>query len=137
MSEKLHQCCDRLKAEIKTIEHGLEQAGHHLTSATETSVGDLETRLKSAMEKCEAKREHATQAGHRIRQFLEEAKAGAVSKFEDWKTDREISKIEKHADRREQHALDAIMLAAFATLEAEIAIVEALKARKMAIEVAG
>ena len=77
------------------------------------------------------------QSGHRINQFIEEAKHNAVARFEEWKTNHEIAKIEKHADLKEQPAVDAIALAAFALLEAEVAIVEALKARKTALEVAG
>ena len=137
MSERLDQCCNRLKAEIKTAEACLGQAGQHVSSATETGVTALETRLKDALAKCEAQREQAAQAGHRIKQFLEEAKDNAVARFEDWKTNREIAKIEKHADQKEQQAADAIVVAVFALLEAEVAIVEALRARKVAMEVAG
>lgn len=137
MNDKLNQCCARLKDEIKEAEAHLQQAGHHLAAATEDGVDALEVRLKDAVAKCDAKREHATQAGQRIKQFLEETKDNAVARFEDWKTNREIAKIEKHADQKEQQAVDAIVVAAFAILEAEVAVVEALKARKMAIEVAG
>jgi hypothetical protein len=66
-----------------------------------------------------------------------EKKDELIAKYEDWKTDREIEKLEKHADQKEQQAVDAVVVAAFALLEAEVAIVEALKARKVAIEVAG
>jgi hypothetical protein len=34
-------------------------------------------------------------------------------------------------------SVDAVVVAAFALMEAEVAIVEALKARKIAVEVAG
>lgn len=137
MSEKLNQCCHRFKEEIMTAETALERVGRHLASATATEVDALENRLKEAMSKCEAKREQATQAGQRIKQFLEETKNDVVTKFEDWKTDREIDKIEKHADKKEQQAVDAIVVAAFGVLKAEVAVVEALKARKIAVEVAG
>jgi hypothetical protein len=137
MSDRLDQCCNRLKAEINTAETCLAQAGHHVSSAAEAGVDALETRLKDALAKCEARREQAAQSGQRIKQFIEEAKHNAVARFEEWKTNREIAKIEKHADQKEQQAADAIGLAAFALLEAEVAIVEALKARKIALEVAG
>lgn len=137
MSEKLNQCCNRFKEEIKTAETHLKHAGDHVVSATESGVDALEVRLKEAVTQCDAKRDHAAQAGERVKQFLEETKDNAVSIFEEWKTNREISKIEKHADKAEEHAADAIVLAAFAILEAEVAIVDALKARKTAIEVAG
>lgn len=137
MNERLDQCCNHLKQEITTIETSLTQVGDHLSSAIETDVDALEHRLKKAKGACDRKREHATQAGHRLSQWLEEAKEKTVTRFEDWKTDREISKLEKDADTKEDRADDAIVVAAYAILEAEVAIVEALKARKIAMEVAG
>lgn len=137
MSNKLDQCCDRLKDEIKTVESNLAQAGEHLTSAAKTGVDALEARLHASLTKWDATKNDATAAGQRIRHFIQEVKDNAVTKFEDWKTDREIGRLEKDADRKEQHAADAILVAAFSILEAELAIVEALKARKIAMEVAG
>ncbi len=137
MNNKLEQCVTRLKNEIKTVETGLADTGNDLASAVEETVEELETRWKNALAKCEAKREQAGQAGQRFLHFLEEKKDELVSKYEDWKTDREIEKLERHADKKEQQAVDVVMLAALALLEAEVAIVEALKARKIAVEVAG
>ena len=77
------------------------------------------------------------QTGHRIKQFIDAAKHNAVARFEEWKKNHEIAKIEKHADLKQQPAVDAIALAAFALLEAEVAIMEVLKARKTDLEVAG
>ena len=137
MSVRLNQCCNRLKDEIKTVETCLTDVGEHLSSATEEKLEGMETRLKNAMTKREAKREHAVSAGQRVRQFLEEKKSEVIAKYEDWKADREIEKLEKHADKLEDQAVDAVVVAAFALLEAEVAIVEALKSRKIAVEVAG
>jgi 3-dehydroquinate dehydratase len=137
MNTRLDDTCTRFKEEINTIELCLGQVGKHLASAADTGVDALEVELDKATEKREAKREQAAHAGHRIKQLLEESKENVVTKFEDWKTDREIEKIEKDADKKEQQAVDAIVVAAYALLEAEVAIVDALKARKMAIEVAG
>jgi len=137
MNNKLEQCINRVQDEIKTIETSLADTSNHLTAAVEQKAESLEAGWKNALAKCDAKREEAGQAGQRLRQYLEEKKDELVSKFEDWKTDREIAKLEKHADQKEQQAVDAVVVAAFALLEAEVAIVEALKARKIAIEVAG
>ena len=137
MNNKLEQCINRVQDEIKTIETSLADTSNHLTTAVEQKVEGLEAGWKNALAKCDAKREQAGQAEQRLREFLEEKKDELVSKFEDWKTDREIEKLEKHADKKEQQAVDAVIVAAFALLEAEVAIVEALKARKVAIEVAG
>jgi flagellar biosynthesis chaperone FliJ len=137
MNEKLDKCCSRLKEEINTVELGIAKVGHHLSSAANKGVDTLEADLKKATANCEAKREQAEHAGQRIRQFIEEAKKNTVAKLEEWKTDRKIEKIEKHADKKEQQAVDAIVVAEFALLEAEVIIVDALKARNMAVEVAG
>ena len=137
MNERMDQCCLRLKEELKTVEKSLEDAGHHLASATDAGVDALEERLKTSLSVVGEKRGEALQAAQRVRQFVEETKDAAISRYEDWKTDREIGKIEKEADEREAHAVDAIVTAAFALREAEVAIMEALRARKIAIEVAG
>ena len=137
MSGKLNQCCNRLREEMKTAESCLADIGQHLTAAADEKVEGLETRWKNALAKCDAKREQAKGASERVRQFLQEKSAEVVSKYEDWKTDREIEKLEKHADTLEDRAVDAVVVAALALLEAEVAIVDALKARKTAIEVAG
>jgi hypothetical protein len=137
MNEKLKQCCHRLKEEMKTAESCLADVGEHLAAVTDEKVEGLETRWKKSLTKCEAKRAQARGASERVRQFLQEGAAEVASKYEDWKTDREIQKLEKHADKLEDRAVDAVVIAASALLEAEVAIVEALKARKTAIEVAG
>ena len=137
MSDQLEQSRAHLKAGIKTAEARLEDASSHVESAAEHGVEALDLKLQSAVEKCEAERAGFTQAGVRMKQFLEETKHQAIAQFEDWKTDRGIAKIEKHADQAEQQALDALEVAAFAIVEAEVALIEALRARKIAIEVAG
>lgn len=137
MSEELEQCCNRLNEELNRAEGCLADLRHHLTTAVEEKVEGLEARYKNALAKCDAKREQATQAGERLRQFLENKKNEVVLKYEDWKTSREIEKLEKHADQKEEQAVDAVVVAAYALLEAEAAIVDALKARKIALEVAG
>ncbi len=137
MSDKLNQCCDRLKEEIKNAEACLADMGQHLAIAAEEKAEGLDARLKDAVAQCEGKRDQARNAALKIRQYLQETGAEVLSKYEDWKTDREIEKIEKRADKLEEQAVNAVVLAAFALLEAEVTLVKALKARKMAIEVAG
>jgi hypothetical protein len=137
MNPRLEQFRDRLQEEVKAAEGSLAKAVHHLTSASGMAVKDIEACLKETQAECEAKRAQAEHAGQRIKQFLEETTAHAIARYEDWKTDREIAKLERHADEREEQAADAVVVAAYALLQAELAIVEALKARKIAIEVAG
>lgn len=127
----------RIRAEIEAAETSLTQARHHLKSAAESGRESLELVLDDARARYDAKREEAGHAGQRIKQWLEETKDHAIGKIEDWKTDREIDKIEKDADRKEEHAVDALVVAVHALLAAEVALADARKARRLAIDVAG
>lgn len=137
MSEKLNKCCQRLKEDVQTAESHLVRVGKHLASAAEAAGETLESHLTQAVEKCDSEREHAAKATERIKDFLHDAKETTIAKYEEWKTDREIEKIENDAERLEEIAVDSIVVAAFAIMEAEVAVVKALRARKVAIEVAG
>lgn len=137
MSERLEQCCIHLRQEVHSVETKLTDVTRHLSRAAETGVETFDHRMKEVRQQQDVGREQADQAGSRLRQWLEEAKADAVSRIEDWRTDREISKLEEDADEKEERAADAILAAAYALLEAEATILDALKARKIAVEVAG
>jgi hypothetical protein len=93
MNNKLEQCVNHLKDEIKTVETCLADISNHLASAAEETVGGLEARCKNALAKCEAKREQAGHASQKFVRFLEEKEDELVSRIEDWKTDREIEKL--------------------------------------------
>lgn len=137
MTKKIDLHATRLKEVLESVEHQLSRAGNHLKLSSEKGVDAFEAERKKAVEKCEEKKEQALHAGQRISKRMEETKKDAVNKFENWKTDHEVHKIEKQADKKEQLAIDSIEVAAYAILEAEVAILDALKFRKMAIEVAG
>lgn len=137
MNNTLEKGVDRLKNELKQVESELTSAGQHLAAAVEEKIEALDQRWKNALVKYEARIDAAGQTAHGLREFLAKKKEELTTKFEDWKADREIEKIEKQADQREQQAVEAIVVAAIAMHEAEVAILAALKARKFAVEVAG
>ena len=127
----------RIQAEIQAAEASLTKARHQLMSAAGSGKESLELILEDARARLDARREDARHAGQRIKQWLEETKDQALDKIEDWRTDREIEKIEKEADHKEEHAVDALIVAVHALLAAEVALAEAQKARRLAIDVAG
>ena len=137
MSLKLDQSIVRLGERLESAETYLAETRSHLAAAVQGSVEELETRGSTALARLDAEREKAASEKERVLHYLEEKKDELVAKFEDWRTDREIEKLERSADAKEEHAVDAVIAAAYALLEAEVAVIEALKARKIAIEVAG
>lgn len=135
MDKKLEQSCIRLQAKINQVEVHLSHVTNHLKSVTETEIITLEHNIEKARQECDDKRDKVTDAVQRgVEQFIEDAKSKAYTK---WITERESTKIEDMADKKEQQAIDAVMVAAFSCLEAEVVILDALKTRKAAIEVLG
>lgn len=126
---------DRIREELNTATESLTQVSRHLGDDHELSI--LETGLSEATQRRASKQDEAHQAGERIKQWLGQTKDQVIDKLEDIKTDIEIHRIEKDADRKEDHACDAVIVAAHALLEAEVAVIEAVKARRLAIDVAG
>lgn len=137
MSHPLNQCLLRFEKSLKSAETCLAETKEHLAAALSENVTKIEERAQNALVRLEEKREQACSAKDRIIHYLEEKKDELTAKFEDWRVDREIAKLEAAADSKEDHAVNAVIAAAYALLEAEVAVLDAIKARKIAVEVAG
>lgn len=137
MSNKLNLSILRFEEKLKSAETYLSETKDHLIAAAKENTEELEARAANALAVLETKREQAASAKEKVLHYLEEKKDELVAKFEDWRVDREIEKLEKAADSKEEHAVNAVITAAYALLEAEVAVLDALKARKIAAEVAG
>ena len=72
----------------------------------------------------------------KAKSWIETKVAETEAEIEDWKTKREIHKLDKRADYSEDYAAAAIILAAAAVDEAEMAILDAVVARMLAEETA-
>jgi len=136
MNENLKQHCDRLQAEAKIAETCLARVGQHLASPESTPLADWKTFLQEATTECTAKREQAEQAGQRFKLWMQEMEKGARTPFDDSDLDGEVTKAENQADREEGLALDAMVVAAHATLQAEVALLRAFSTRKTAFDLA-
>jgi len=136
MSDNLKQYCDLLQEEAKIAEKCLARVGQYLVSPELTPLADWKTLLQEATTKCRAKREQSRQAGPRVKVWMEEMEGRAETPFDDSKLDGEIVKAENQADREEGLALDAMVVAAHAALQAEAAILKAFTTRKTAFDLA-
>jgi hypothetical protein len=134
MDDKLKLYCDRLHGEIKSAETSLARVGQHLVSPELTPLADWKSLLHEAATECREKSEPARQAAERVKVWLEETENGAGATFDDSHLDREAIKAENQADREEGLALDAMLVAAHAIFQAEVAILGAFKTRKTALD---
>lgn len=136
MNDELKQNSDRLQEEAKIAETCLARVRQHLVSPELTPLAAWKTLLQEATTQCAAKREPAQQAGQRVKVWMEETEKGARTLFDDSNLDGEVTKAENQADRVESLALDAMVVAAHAVLQAEVAILKALHTRKTALDLA-
>lgn len=134
MDDKLKQYAERLLEEVKIAETRLARLGQHLASPELTSLAEWKTRLREAATQWRAKREAAAQAGQRVKAWIEEMEHATGAPFDDSNLAGEVSKAESQANREEGLALDAMVVAAQAILQAEVAILKAFTTRKTAFD---
>jgi hypothetical protein len=65
----------------------------------------------------------------KLEERAKEKKEEVDSEIAEWKTNREIHKLEKRADKAEDNAVAAIEFSASSVAEAELATLEAIEAR--------
>ena len=136
MSDNLKQYRHRLREEAEIAETCLTRFGQHLVSPELTPLAEWKILLGEATTKYRAKCAQARQAGQRVKVWMEEMETTAGTPFDDSNLDGEVVKAENQADREEGLVLEAMVVAAHAALQAEVAILKAFVTRKMAPDLA-
>ena len=136
MNDELKQHCDRLQEELKIAQDCLARVGQSLTSPEAIPLAEWKVLLQEATTRCNAMREQAQQAGQRFKAWMEESEKRKEAPFEDSDLDGEVSRAEKQADLEEGVARDAMRVAAYANLQAEVAILKAFTTRIRASDLA-
>ena len=123
LGKKLHAKLDQ------GIDH-LKTAQAHLESLHKETEGAIQARVKAARETLEAKKREAATAKANLEKFVEDAKEETHAAVAEWKAKRDRKKLEKRAERTRKRAEAFIAVALYAAEEAEVAILEAMAARK-------
>ena len=134
MSQKIDQFCETLRQQLTKLESQVEQAQTNLKEAPKKTEQALKEQLAEAKAKIEAKKHEAEDAKTKIDEWIEAKKAETEASIEEWKTKKEQEKLVARANRAEEYAASAIVFAAAALEEAELATLEAVGARLVAEE---
>lgn len=132
MSDKIDQFCDDLKVRLNDIEAQLLRVKDKLGSASKDAEETIKTKLVEARSQVESKKEEMVAVKNTMAKRLESKKEEIEAEVAAWKEKREQEKLLKHAEQAEEYAVAAILIAAAAAEEAEVAVLEAIDARKMA-----
>ena len=129
LGKKLHAKLDSGIDQLKAAKVHLED----VQKETETAI---KTKLNAAKETLEAKKQEAAAAKARLDDLVEARKTETKAAVAEWKANHDRKKLEKRAERAEKYADDCIEVALFSAEEAQVAILEAVTARKDADDAA-
>ena len=134
MSEKIDQFCENLRVKLTNVESHLANVAESIKSAPQEAQAAIQAKIDGAKAQHEQNMQKLSDAKARLEERAQEKKSEVEAQIQEWKTNREISKLESRADRAEIYAVAAIDFAAAATAEADLATLEAIVARMEAEE---
>lgn len=132
-------------AQLKAVfEHHLEEAKQRLEQAKQDLAAVHESDKESIRQKSAELRQRIREEEQRANELRDEAagwlkdkKAHTEEQISSWRQRRELKHLERRADRAEEYAVNALVMAMLDADEAEIAVLDALDARLDADQASG
>jgi hypothetical protein len=130
MSIDFHQVKKTLHAKLDNGIDQLKSAKIHLEDMENEAEASVKAKLSAAKEAVDAKKQDVSAAKARLEELVETKKSETKAAVAEWKTNHDLKKLEKRAERAEKDAEASVEVASFYTVEAQVAILEAVAARK-------
>jgi hypothetical protein len=129
MGERIDQFTNDLRDKLNAADNRLDHLKAQLENAGQETQDAIESKLNQAKADIEEQKTKVKDGQQRAKDFLAADLAETKQDIHSWKQNREIKKLEKRAERRENYAADTVLFAMAAIDEANVAILEALEAR--------
>lgn len=130
MGQRIDQFCEQLRTKLTQIDTGLQDLKGKIDGKARTADQDARAHLDKVKNRIAQDQAKVTAAQAKMKDWVQARHAETQAKIAEWKSKRETSKLQNRADRAEQYAAAAIVIAAAAVDEAEQASVEAWLARQ-------
>ena len=130
MNINLDELGKKLHAKLDSGINRLKAAQTHLEDVYKETEAAIQTKLNAAKETVDTKKQEVAAARARMKECLEARKTETKDLIAGWKANRDRKKLEKRAERAGKFADDCIEVALLTTAEAQVAILEAVTARK-------
>ncbi len=130
MGERIDQFCENLRIKLTSIDNNIQALKAKIDGKAQTAEQDVRRHLDGVKNRIEQDRAKVTAAQADIKKWAEDRKATTSEKIAEWKTKREMAKLQSRADSAERYAAAAAIVASAALDEAEQASLEAWLARK-------
>ena len=136
MKVNLDQLEKDLHAKLDSgIDH-LKGAKAKVEDLSKETADEIQEKLDEIKKMAETTKQEAAAAKTKVEDYAETKKAETEATIAGWKANRERKKLEKRAEQAEKYAESSVDLALYYYTEAQVAILEAIAARKDADEVA-
>ena len=129
MSEKVDQFCESLRFKLTAMENRLNDLKAKVERDRESTKETIQAKIDEAKSDLSSAKADAEAARALMKAQMEEKKAETADKIAEWKHNREVAKLERRAEDLETYASWAILVAADAIDEADLATLHAISAR--------
>ena len=130
MSAHVDKFCHSLQTNLNDLEARMTSFKTKLQSAPEQAEEALHKQLEQLRRKIESQKQAVAKAKSSVQNWIDQKTAEVQSTINDWKAKRETKKLSHRADRAEEYAAAAILVAAATLDEAEQAVLEAVSTRR-------
>jgi hypothetical protein len=121
-TQQLHDNLEAMETRAKSLKESIQ-------SAPKKTQAEIQLKLEETGKTLEAKKQEFADYQAKLKTQFAEKEAEVKSHVEEWKTSREVKKLEHRANKAEDYANTAIFLAMATMEEAEKATLEAIDAR--------
>ncbi len=130
MSAAIDNFTNQLHDRLEAIEERAKALRKGIQSIPKETQAEIQSKLDGVKSNLDAKKQEFDEYRAKLKTQFDAKEAEVKSQVEDWKTRREVTKLEQRADQAESYANTAIFLAMATMEEAEKATLEAIAARQ-------
>jgi hypothetical protein len=129
MSQKVDEFCENLRVKLTGMESRVNELRAKVEHDREATKAAIDEKIDEAKEGIGSVKADAEAARARMKAQVDEKKTETKERIAEWKRDREVDKLEARAEDLEAYASWAILVAADALDEADVATLRAIQAR--------
>ncbi len=129
MGRRVDQFCDELRDRLRSVESRVNHLKANIGGDREATKAAIDRKIDEAKAGLNGRKDDVEAARARMQARLEAKQTETEDRIAEWKLNRESEKLERRAEDSEAYAAWAILVAAAAIGEADLAALEAIEAR--------
>ena len=120
---------EKLQEQLDAAKQRLEDAKQEISSLHEADKESISKMSAAVQQRIEQQQKQVQALRTQVDSWIQEKKSQSKETIASWRQKREIKHLERRADRAEEYALNAVIVAMMDADDAEMAVLDALDAR--------